>query len=368
MSEETIAYIALGGNIPDRQSYIGKALKMLGEAPGVSLIRNSDIIETKPLAQMDQSDFLNTVAEVKTGLTADQLHEKLLGIETSLGRVRKEKWSARTIDLDLLLFGERIINTPSLTVPHPRMHLRSFVLAGLCQLKPDLVHPVLKVSVKELTSRLGGQNFFIDPERPQLVSVAGIIGAGKTTLVKKIAGPLAAEMIFEPYDTNPFLPKVYAGDKELALDSQFYFLSARLKQLAPDTLPARRIAVSDYIFDKEMIYAKQLLDEIQLNLYNRLYGYLSSTVAAPVLAIYLKAPVDICAERIHSRNRSYEQKIDPAFLHALSDDYDRLFANWNNSPVITIRIPEFDCTRRGDIENLLTHLRSYVIDFDSQKT
>ena len=80
----------------------------------------------------------------------------MIEIENRLGRVRQEKWSPRTIDLDLLLFDDKIIDTAELTVPHLQMHLRSFVLKGLCRLNPDLIHPVMKVTVKELAARLNG--------------------------------------------------------------------------------------------------------------------------------------------------------------------------------------------------------------------
>jgi 2-amino-4-hydroxy-6-hydroxymethyldihydropteridine diphosphokinase len=116
----------------------------------------SDIIETGPLGKSDQPKYLNAVAELKTTLSAEDLYRMLAGIETSLGRVRQGKWAPRTIDLDLLLFGREIIDSPDLIVPHPQMHLRSFVLKGLCQLAGDLIHSVMKESATELARRLSG--------------------------------------------------------------------------------------------------------------------------------------------------------------------------------------------------------------------
>ena len=84
--------------------------------------------------------------------------------------------------MDILLFGEEIINSPDLTVPHPQMHLRSFVLKGLCQFDADLLHPVIKEPMKELANRLNNTDFVLNPKLPQLVGIAGIIGVGKTTL------------------------------------------------------------------------------------------------------------------------------------------------------------------------------------------
>ena len=127
MTKATLAYIGLGSNLGDRRACIRDALVMLADIPGVEVQRSSDIIETAPLAGFEQPKYVNCVAEIKTNLCARALYQKMAQIENSLGRVRQEKWSPRTIDLDLLLFGSEIINTAELTIPHPQIHLRSFV-------------------------------------------------------------------------------------------------------------------------------------------------------------------------------------------------------------------------------------------------
>ena len=356
----TTAYIGLGSNLGDRQGYIRGAIKMLGETERIELARVSDLIETNPLAQANQPKYINAAAEIKTTLNAGCLHEKLIDIETSLGRVREEKWSPRIIDLDLLLFGREVINLPHLTVPHPQMHLRSFVLKGLCQLNADLHHPVIKESVGELADRLGGADFALNPDVPQLVSVAGVIGVGKTTLAEKLSKTLSCKMLLEPYDKNPFLPDVYAGKKELALDSQLYFLTGRIRQLNRNILANGQIAISDYVFDKELIYARRLLDAQQLDLYEEIYKSLSAQVTAPSLVIYLQDSSQKCLKCIHERNRPYEQKIKLQFLEALSADYEQLFADWKACPVIRISMSEFDCTQDSKIEHLTNQIRCYV--------
>jgi 2-amino-4-hydroxy-6-hydroxymethyldihydropteridine diphosphokinase len=360
MSKPTTAYIGLGSNLGDRKRYINSALKMLAQTEQVEITRVSDIIETTPLGEINQPEFLNAVAETKTTLKPEDLHRKLLDIETSLGRVRGEKWSPRIIDLDLLLFGADVINRPNLTVPHPQMHLRSFVLSGLCQLNPDLLHPVIKESVNELAARLDGQDYFLHPNLPQLVSVAGIIGVGKTTLTEKLSKLLACKALFESYHKNPFLPDVYAGKKELALDSQLYFLTSRTNQLNRNTLAPGQIFISDYIFHKENIYAKQLLNPNQLALYERIYPSLSAEIAAPVLVIYLQDSIENCLQRIRKRNRPYEQVIKKQFLQALDSDYQKLFKHWKTSPLIRISMSKFDCAKDGDINHLANQIKCYV--------
>jgi len=363
MIKLTTAYIGLGSNLGDREKYIKSALKLLKANEHLEVARISDIIETDPLGSADQPKYLNAVAEIKTSLSEEDLHKTLIGIESSLGRTRREKWSPRTIDLDLLLFGDHVINGPDLTVPHPQMHLRWFVLKGLCQLNGDLIHPVIKESVKELAARLGGFDFALNPDVPQLVSIAGIIGVGKTTLAKNLANQLSCKLLLEPYDTNPFLPSVYAGKKELALDSQLYFLTSRISQLNRNVLAPGQIVITDYVFNKERIYANRLLNAQQLDLYDKIYQPTRAEVTQPTLVIYLRDSLQKCLVRIHQRGRSYEQKIELQFLEALSSDYEQLFADWKTCPVIRIFMSEFDCSRDGDIEHLINQIKCYVAAF-----
>ena len=293
-------------------------------------------------------------------MSPEDLFKRLTDIETSLGRERGEKWAPRTIDLDLLLFDDQVINTPTLTIPHPQMHLRSFVLTGLCQINPQLTHPVIKLPVTELVERIANSNFALNPDAPQLISIAGIIGVGKTTLTKKLSDLLNCKHLLEAYDSNPFMPDVYAGKKELALDSQIYFLTSRIVQLNPDTLTPGQMVIADYVFEKELIYAKRLLDSQQLSLYEKIYTPVSAMIAAPILVIYLQDSAQSCLQRIHNRNRPYEQKIQLPFLEQLTADYDQLFRDWKASPLIRISISDFDCKDDQDVADLANQIKSYV--------
>ena len=360
MPQHKTAYIGLGSNLDDRETSIQSALKLLGDADGINVTHVSEIIETAPLGKMNQPSYLNAVAEIQTSLSEENLHKGLVDIEITLGREKKEKWASRIIDLDLLLFGREIINNPNLTVPHPQMHLRSFVLKGMCQLNPELVHPVLNESINELAARLNGADFALNPKVPQLVSIAGIIGVGKTTLAEKLAKLLGGKLLPEAYDTNPFMPEVYAGKKQFALDSQLYFLTTRTEQLDPGILAPREIVVSDYVFDKELIYARRLLDTRQLTLYERTYPLLASQVVSPVLVIYLQDSAQGCLERIHRRNRPYEQKIELKFLEALNNDYRQLFKDWKTCPIVRKQVSQFDCTKNTDLQHLANQIKCYI--------
>jgi 2-amino-4-hydroxy-6-hydroxymethyldihydropteridine diphosphokinase len=144
----TLAYVGLGANLGDREAAIRRALELLGVA------RVSTLIETEPWGYADQPRFLNAVAELDTAEPPRVLLDRLLDVERELGRTREgPRYGPRTIDLDLLLYGDEELDEPGLVVPHPRLHERAFVLEPLAELRPDLVVPG-RGPLKALLSRL----------------------------------------------------------------------------------------------------------------------------------------------------------------------------------------------------------------------
>lgn len=359
MTEPTTAYIGLGSNLGNRQQAIDEALAVLSQAGRIEVVRCSTIKETKPLGS-PQPPYLNGVVEVRTTLAATALLEALQNTENVLGRTRQSVWGPRTIDLDLLLFADEIIHLPHLIVPHPQLHLRSFVLDGLCELNPELLHPLFGECMGELAERLAGHDFALNPAAPQLVSIAGLIGVGKTTLMKRLAGVLDAQTVQEPYDSNPFLPKVYAGETAFALDSQLYFLVHRAEQLRAENLAPCGISLTDYVFEKELIYARRWLEPDQLDLYEHIYVPFEQRVADPVLVIYLQDEPARCLERIHQRNRPYEQQITREFLEGLHADYERLFAEWTRCPVLRLPAARIAPDDDAALAHVALQVKAYV--------
>lgn len=145
------AFIGLGSNEGDRLAHIDQAAKALAAMHHARLLQMASIRETDPVGGPPQEKFLNTVVELDTPLTPQQLLSSLQAIERDLGRQpSRERWGPRPIDLDLLLYEDRVVTGARLTVPHPRLHERRFVLEPLAELAPAVTHPVLKRTIAEL--------------------------------------------------------------------------------------------------------------------------------------------------------------------------------------------------------------------------
>ncbi|MGH7933227.1 MAG: 2-amino-4-hydroxy-6-hydroxymethyldihydropteridine diphosphokinase [Candidatus Binataceae bacterium] len=155
------AFIGIGSNLGDRAANYRQAIQRIAGLPTTHIVRQSSIYETEPVGDI-KGAFLNGVVEVETNLMPEALMRRLLTIERTMGRkpaggrksAHRTKYRPRVIDLDLLFFNKEIIATPALTVPHPRLHERRFVLAPMAELAPALIHPKLNASISEMLAGL----------------------------------------------------------------------------------------------------------------------------------------------------------------------------------------------------------------------
>lgn len=146
------AFLGLGSNIGERISYIEKALEEIQKIPGTQILALSSIYETEPWGEITQEDFLNSVVEIDTALSAENLLKELKNIEKNLGRTENKKWSEREIDIDLLFYGNEIIEKDFMQVPHSQIEKRKFVLVPMNEIAPGFVHPVLNKTISALLS------------------------------------------------------------------------------------------------------------------------------------------------------------------------------------------------------------------------
>ncbi|MBC6110823.1 2-amino-4-hydroxy-6-hydroxymethyldihydropteridine diphosphokinase [Pedobacter fastidiosus] len=152
--ERTIAYLLLGSNLGNRAEILDQAIQLVGKNIG-NVSEKSSLYETDAWGKTDQPVFLNQAIAVNTTLTAVEVLDRALEIEQKLGRIRKEKWGERLIDIDLILYGNEVINIEDkLQVPHPQMQFRKFVMEPLNEIASEVVHPILNITISEITKNI----------------------------------------------------------------------------------------------------------------------------------------------------------------------------------------------------------------------
>jgi len=149
-------FLGFGTNLGDRKKNLSQALNTLNDRPDLAVLRTSSIYETEPWGLADQPSFLNIVAEIATSIPPGELLERVKKLEQDMGREDGPRFGPRLIDIDILLLEDQVVDEPDLTVPHARLHERAFVLVPLAELAPELVHPVLDVSIGSLAEKVDG--------------------------------------------------------------------------------------------------------------------------------------------------------------------------------------------------------------------
>lgn len=143
-------YLAIGSNLGDRKANLDMVSSLIAQDDNITLVSSSEYVSTKPYGVLDQPDFLNGAIKIRTIYTPNELLEFCKSVEKKSGRAPTKRWGERTLDVDILMYGNRIIFSDDLIIPHAEMHIRDFVLVPLCQIEPYLVHPIYKRSVREL--------------------------------------------------------------------------------------------------------------------------------------------------------------------------------------------------------------------------
>lgn len=188
------------------------------------------------------------------------------------------------------------------------------------------------------------------PNQFDFIAIEGVIGAGKTSLAKLLAGRHNARLVLEQFEENPFLPKFYEDKERYGFQTQLAFLASRFKQ--QQKMTNRELfddfVISDYIFEKDRIFARLNLDDDELSLYDNIYGIMTGISAKPDLVIYLQNSVERLMHNVKKRGRDYEKHITEDYLKDLSDSYNQFFYRYNKAPLIIINASEIDFVHNPD--------------------
>ena len=197
------------------------------------------------------------------------------------------------------------------------------------------------------------------PAKYRYIVIEGPIGVGKTSLAKRLAERLSAEALLEEPDANPFLPGFYRDMRRHALSTQLFFLFQRVDQVVE--LKQRdlfgRLTVSDFLFEKDPLFARLTLDDPEFQLYSQIYSHLKVQAPQPDLVIYLQAPVDMLLERIQRRGLKMEKNISEDYLRRLAESYTQFFYQFDAAPLLIVNSVNLNFVDRPtDFELLIEHI------------
>jgi len=357
-------YIALGSNkglkLQNLQSAIDAIFKTVGTIEKISKVYNT------PAFGFEGEDFHNACIMVNTELKPKQLLKYLLKIEKDLGRMKSssEGYESREIDLDILFYEDEIVEQNSLVIPHPEIHHRRFVLEPLMDIAKDVAHPKLNKTVSELLGECS-DNSKIEPINKWLknpkkaysfsdfnfIAIEGNIGAGKTSLAKKISKDFNAKLILERFADNPFLPKFYKEPERYAFTLEMSFLADRYQQISDDLSQLdlfKDFMVSDYDVHKSLIFSKITLPEDEFRLYRKLFYQVYKDIARPDLYVYLYQNTERLQENIKKRGRKYEKEIQDEYLEKINSGYLSFLRNQTELNVKIIDISDCDFVKNRE--------------------
>ena len=366
MNQYRKIHISIGSNLGDKLKNIEKAIELIHLR--IAIIQSISSIYKTEAVGFKGDDFLNVCISIFSNDLPTDIMQTLLDIESDLGRLRnnKNKIESRTIDIDILLVEDLILNTALLQVPHPKMHERKFVLTPLLEIDPKINHPIRKESisdmlrssnnskVKKTKHQISNPKDKIKINQYKYIAIEGNIGAGKTSLAKKIAIDFNSKLILERFADNPFLPKFYKDPERYAFTLEMSFLSERYQQISEDLSQLNmfnELIVSDYDIHKSLIFSKVNLNEDEFSLYRKLFYDMYKQTLKPDLFVFLNQEIPRLQKNINRRGRDYENEITDEYLLKINSGYFEFF---KSRPDINFKI--IDISALDFVENRLDYL------------
>lgn len=200
----------------------------------------------------------------------------------------------------------------------------------------------------------------VEPNSRVFIAIEGAIGIGKTTLTRLLQEEFQAELLLEIFEENPFLRLFYTDRERYAFQTQVFFLLSRYRQ-QHDVIPAvltRSTLISDYTFAKDRLFAHLNLQGDELEMYERMYAILAEKIPLPDLVVYLKADTDVLMQRIELRDRVYERDMDRNYIDSVNQAYERFFAAYNDSSVLTLDTNHLDyVSDTADLQTVIQRIR-----------
>lgn len=371
MNNPDLVYIALGSNEGNRLEQLQKALFEIESEVG-EIITVSPVYES-PAWGFQGNAFLNACIAVETCYSAEETIAKLLKIETSLGRVRKSNsgYANRSIDLDILLFENEILDTKDLKIPHPEMEKRKFVLLPLNDIASEAKHPGKNIKIKDLLKATSDDSKIQKiPEKLKIpgkitfpeygyVAIEGNIGVGKTSFAQLVAREFNAKLVLERFKENPFLSMFYEDQARYAFPLELSFLADRHEQLVKEVGQGSNSIVADYDIFKSLVFAKVTLPQEEFKVYQKIFEQITKALRKPDLYIYLHQNPNRLLKNIKKRGREYEQNIKLAYLERIEKGYLEYIKSKPNLNVKIIDITDLDfVNERKDYLRILGEIKS----------
>ncbi len=378
MKDPKTVYLSLGSNLGDRLNNLQDALFSIQGKIG-TILRISPVYESSSWG-FKADDFLNVCISLTTHLAPNALLTALLNIEAKLGRVRQQEdgYASRTMDIDIIYYGQEAIFTESLIIPHPELPFRKFVLKPLADIAPQFYHPVLQKDTRNLLqeskdkgtpTKIPNRLFKDKTElfgHTNFIAIEGNIGAGKTSLAQKISEEFNAKLVLERFADNPFLPKFYEDQQRYAFALEMSFLADRYQQFSEDTSQYdlfKNFLVSDYDIYKSLIFAQVTLQKDEFELYRKLFNLMYNEVRKPKIYVYLYQTTERLIQNIKGRGRQYEQKIGPDYLENINKGYLEFIKSYPDKNSLIINLEELDFVKHpGDYQKIIDQITRFAVN------